>query len=124
MAGYENTEDVLRYVDKIEDSLSSKIKDIDTKLGSLMIDFNKQVGEHREMEVYVKNLYKRFDDLTAEMQRVVSKLDTYIITLTAIQNETKQNSEFRKSGKDLVFEVIKWIVLLGLGMLLATKNVY
>ena len=118
MASCDNREEFLKYIDKIETSLSTKIKDVDSKIDTLRADFNEQVGEHREMEVYVKNLYKRFDDLTSEMQRVVSKLDTYIITLTAIQNETKQNSEFRKSGKDLIFEIIKWLVLLVLGVVI------
>lgn len=124
MSGCENRDDIFKYVDKVEDSLLGRINDVDDKLDSLRADFNKQVGEHREMEAYVKNLYKRFDDLTAQMQLVVAKLDTYIITLTTLQNETKHNTEFRKSGKDLVFEIVKWIVLLGLGMLMGTKSIY
>lgn len=118
MTKCESHEDIVKLVDKTDKRVDVAFKKID----DLREDLNAQISEQRETDVYVKNLYKRFDDLTTQMQIVITRLDTYIVTLTTIQNETQHNVAANKRGKDLVFEIIKWIVLLGLGMLLTTEN--
>jgi hypothetical protein len=35
--------------------------------------------------------------------------------MATIRQDTSSNSAFTKRGKDLVYEIVKWLVLMGLG---------
>jgi uncharacterized coiled-coil DUF342 family protein len=113
----------------LEDKVHAVDKKTDTvfrKLDVLRDEVDEQGKDHRETATYVKQLYKRFDELTSQMQGVVTKLDNYITTMSTTvanfqatlatnQANAKNNSAFNKRGKDLVFEIIKWLVLMGIG---------
>lgn len=113
------------HIGMVERTLDGKIQTIDKKtdsafrkIDSLREEVDEQGRDHIETATYVKQLYKRFDELTTQMQGIVTKLDTYITTMATVQQDTKNNSTFNKRGKDLVYEIIKWLVLLLLGGLL------
>jgi len=110
------------HIGMVERTLDGKIQTVDKKADSafrkidvIRDDVAEQGENYRETAAYVKQLYKRFDELTTQMQGIVTKLDTYITTMATVQQETKSNSAFNMRGKDLVYEIVKWLVLMGLG---------
>lgn len=114
------------HIGMVEKTLDGKINTVDKKtdaafrkIDGLREELDEQGRDHIETATYVKQLYKRFDELTTQMQTIVAKLDTYITTMATVRQETSSNSAFTKRGKDLVYEIIKWLVLLALGAAIA-----
>lgn len=110
------------HIDRVEHTLEDKIQRESRrtdasfkKIDQINNDIDIQSKEHLETEIYVKQLYRRFDDLTQQMQIIVTKLDTYIATMSKVQYETNHNTEFSRKGKSLVYEILKWLIILALG---------
>lgn len=110
------------HIGMVEKTLDGKINAVDKKtdaafrkIDGLRDDLDDQGRDQTETATYVKQLYKRFDELAIQMSQIVTKLDTYITTMATVRQETSSNSAFTKRGKDLVYEIIKWLVLMGLG---------
>ena len=126
---YVKMHDTLRdHIGMVERTLDSKIttvdKKVDTafrKLDDVREDLDEQGKDHRETATYVKQLYKRFDELAQQMQNIVTKLDAYITTMASVKVATESNAGFNKRGKDLVYEVIKWAVFLALASAIAKQ---
>lgn len=124
-----NSDNLKDYIDKAENNLDEKIKGTDKKLeiafqkiDEVKEDLDNQGKDHRETSVYVKTLYGRFDELAQQMQRVITKLDKFITKMASVEQELNQNSTFNKRGKDLIYEIIKWLILIGLGYLIKTNT--
>lgn len=122
-------EGIRDHIDRVEKGLERRINDTDRKLDTafnklddVRDDINSQGRDYTETAAYVKTLYRRFDELTSQMQSVVIKMDQYIATMAVVKSETDNNSKFSQSGKDLVKEVIKYIVIAGVGYALATNG--
>jgi len=110
------------HIGMVEKALDGKIVNVDRKadaafrnIDAMREDLDEQGRDHIETATYVKQLYKRFDELAIQMSQIVTKLDTYITTMATVRQETSSNAAFNKRGKDLVYEIIKWLVLMGLG---------
>ena len=108
---HETLKEDVKEVDKKVDKLDGKVEAAFTKIEVMKEALHEQKNEHRETEVYVKTLYKKFDELTLQMQGVISKLDAYITTMITVKSDTDHNSNFNKSGKALVFDIIKWVII-------------
>ena len=110
------------YMGMVERNLESNIKSVGDKtdiafdkIESIKEQISEQAKDHRETATYVKELYRQFDKLTIQMSNIVDKLDTYITAIAAVKNTADSNLAFTKSGKQMAFEIVKWVVLLGLG---------
>lgn len=117
------------HIGMVEKTLDGKINTVDKKtdaafrkIDGLRDDLDDQGRDQTETATYVKQLYKRFDELTTQMGNIVTKLDTYITTMATVKQETNSNSAFTKRGKDLVYEIIKWAVFLALGAAIARSG--
>jgi uncharacterized coiled-coil protein SlyX len=111
MAIHETLKDDVKEVDKRVDKLENKVDGACEKIEGLKEALHEQRNDHRETEVYVKTLYKKFDELTLQMQGVISKLDAYITTMITVKSDTDHNSSFNKTGKALIFDIIKWVII-------------
>ena len=114
------------HIDRVETGLKEHIYDVDKKAERSLIKINtlettmhETQKEHKETEIYVKELYKKMDALTTQVSNLVIKFDTYFIEQMSIKHETDKNSDFTTNSKKLIFEVIKWAVLLVLGAAIA-----
>lgn len=118
MAKCEHHEDYIRlyderkvHMDKLEINLIDKINQIERKLErsndrieSIIEKMSNQNTEHEKTVGYVKTLYDRFDELTRQMERIVSRLDDMVVKVA-------ESHSFSTKGKNLVFEVVKWVTL-------------
>lgn len=127
---YIKLHDVLRdHIGMVEKNLDGKINTVDKKtdaafrkIDGLRDDLDDQSRDQTETATYVKQLYKRFDELTIQMGNIVTKLDTYITTMATVKQEASSSAAFTKRGKDLVYEIIKWAVFLALGAAIARSG--
>jgi len=103
------------HVDYVEGSLLNRFKDSDKRMENLAEELVKQGKTHIETETYVKVLYGKFEDLTDELSEVVKTLNEYIVEMSTVRGELNNNTDFVKRNKDIVYEVVKWLVLLVLG---------
>ena len=128
MSKCEHHDELKEQMDRVERSLDEKIRNSDRnvhtaflKIDKLRCDFETQVQNNRETETYVKTLYARFDELAKQMSNMVTKLDAYIQTIAILQQKAENISSFQSRGKDLIFEIIKWLLLVLAGTVIA-KN--
>lgn len=133
MAKCEHHDDLKDYFKSITENLDIKVeaqsKEIENatrlaekaleKTDELRDSISNNYAEQKETETYVRSLYKAVDQLTHTVQGMVIKMDQYIEKVAVVTTETEKNTAFAESGKKLVFEIIKWLVLLVLGYSIA-----
>ena len=117
------------HIDRVEKGLDRRIDDTDKKLDTafnklddIRDDVNTQGSDYRETATYVKTLYKRFDELTSQIQTVVVKMDQFIVTMAVVKTDTDNNSKFSQKGKNLVYEIMKYLVIAALGYAIANQG--
>ena len=117
----EHHEDHVKLIETKNHEIERRITTLETD----MVDVKRVTTEHKlavnETQLYIKELYGKFDSLTSQMKVVVDKMDQYITSLAVAQEQIRSSNSFQKRGKDLVFEIIKWLLVLGLGALIGTK---
>lgn len=87
----------------------------DTKAQKAMDKVDDLADAHKETEVYTKELYRTVDRVITKVDKLADQVAGLVTAITVNQSQTDSNSAFSKKGKDLVYEVIKWLVFMALG---------
>ena len=119
MSKCEHHDEFTKLLEVVEKNINGRVGVVEKRVDRLRDDVDEQGRDHRETEAYVKQLYKRFDELTIQITGLVAKLDQYIHNQTIIDHETKVNSDFVKRNKNILYEVMKYLVILVLGYAIA-----
>lgn len=110
-------DDYMRHLDKQDEA----IERVDHKAQKALDKVDVLAEAHKETETYTKELYKTVDRVISKVDKLADQVGGLVTALTVNQSQTDNNSIFNKKGKDLIYEIIKWLILLALATMLSKQ---
>lgn len=112
--------------DEFKDFLAQSTKYLETRIVNMehkVTAVNKQIEllkteasvmskDNIKTTMYIDQLSKSFSEMTIQMQSIVTKLDKFINTIVEMEHSIKHDNSFNNRGRDLLFELIKWLLIL------------
>lgn len=104
-------DDYMRHLD----TQDKAIERADGKAQKALDKIDSLESAHKETEIYTKELYKTVEKVIDKVDNLSDQVAGLVTALTVNQSQTDNNANFNKKGKDLVYEIVKWLVFLVLG---------